>query len=109
MSDEIVNVEAVFTEGDYPTITGTVKDLDGSVIDASSATVELIYWFDKSAPAKLTGSGTAAGALTAKFSAGIPGYGSMHVLFRVTTSGEPFHSRKEWVIKVRRKRLQAAA
>lgn len=110
MSD-IYSIDDTFTELDRVTISGTAQDLDGTVINITGATIELIYWFGRKPPAKVSGSivsGTA-GTFNAKFSSGIPDYGELHFVWRLTESGgDIFHSTREYVVKVRQRLRQVA-
>lgn len=110
-AERVTHVKEVWTQGDNTTITCTAVDLDGvtTLGDLSTATVELVYWFEGKAPAKLSGSGTAASVLSAKFSTGIPDHGIMHFIWRVNDGTDEFHSVAEFQVYVRRRPYQAAA
>ena len=116
---EYVYIEGAWTEGGNNTIKGTAEDLDGTIVDITGATIELIYWFgsQKRNLAKLSGSlvVAASGTYKAKFDGvgsnanGIPSHGEMHFIWRLTESGgDEFHSIKEWIVKVRPKLKQVA-
>ncbi len=118
MSRSIITLVGQWTEGDNSSFTGTAKNLDGTVLDITDDTIEIIYWFEGEPPKILTGSvvSGAAGTFQAQFTeistapVGIPGHGVMHFIWRITenVTSYVYHSVNEYVIRVRKKARQAS-